>query len=255
MRLSFIALAIVSCISLTSRGMADITVGGTYDENTVQTNTVNTSATSLTVQQMATEFADAFASGTGGVIDFDSGAFERDGSMQVQFGTRTVSLSNPFNDWGFGNLGTASTAGPISGARVLFDGAGSGTPFMNSIEIGEITEGRNVLDEGVTTFGMTIIDLRVQSNTIAFTITQSDNSTQTLNHTIPAGLNTNDTFFGFQADPGTHITRIDYTATRNLASDDWAFITSPIASVPEPSFGLAWFAFLAPVFLRRVRGA
>ena len=160
---------------------------------------------------------------------------------------------NPFDDWGFGNLGTGSAAGPISGGQVLFDGAGSGTPFMNTITFGDITEGRNVLDEGVTTFGMTIIDLRMQANDIAFTITQSDNTTQTLNHTIPAGSNTNDTFFGFQAAPGTHITRIDYTATRNLASDDWAFITSPTTAVPESGLGMAWLIITGSFFSRRGR--
>ena len=96
MRLPVIPLAFLCCINLLGRGFADMTVGGIYDENSVQTNTVNTSATAFTAQQMTTAiadaFADAFAAGRGGVIDFDSGAFERDGSMRIQFGSRLMSL-------------------------------------------------------------------------------------------------------------------------------------------------------------------
>ncbi|MEL6107791.1 MAG: hypothetical protein AAFU85_17335 [Planctomycetota bacterium] len=256
MRFSGLTFALCLTLVWSRSGAADFVVVGVYDENDVQTNSVNTSATSLTVGQMTGDVAGAFASGTGGVIDFDSGTLEREGQILARFGggARAVTFENSFDDWGIGSLGAGPLAGPISGARVLFDGAGSGTPFMNSIEIGQVTDSNgNPLNEGVSAFGMTIIDLFANSNDIEFTITFSDNSTELLNHTIPSGSNVNDTFFGFEAASGTHITRIDYTATRNLASDDWAFLTSSVTAIPEPGFGIACLLLTAGIYAGRQR--
>ena len=49
----------------------------TYDENIVQANKVDVSATPLTVAQMTTNVASAFNVGRGGVINFDNGSFYR----------------------------------------------------------------------------------------------------------------------------------------------------------------------------------
>lgn len=227
---------------------AQIVTVAQYDENIVQTNAVDSSITPYTVAQITTDVAEAFTIGQGGVIDFDNGTITDPNRLEVVFasGAKTLNIRNDTRSWSIGNLGTG-IGGALSGGRVLFNGAPSPfpVPFLNRIFFEDVTDVLgDSTGEVVTTFGLSILDLTPSlnggTNEIEFVVTYSDNSTESLLHTIAAGFNTNDAFFGVQAPTGLSISQIDITANNNLATDDWAFIVAP-AAVPEPSS----FALLA----------
>lgn len=240
-----------------SPAWAVVNVVRTYDENAIQTNTVNASATPLTVAQMTADVAAAFDAGLGGVIDFDNGAFTDNFTIDAQFdgGNKSLRLTNSAHDWQIGVLGSNSQSGSISGPNVIFNGAPSPfpTPFLNTVVFGDVSDPISgaVLPHRVTSFGFTIIDANFNGsgNMIDAVVTFSDNSTTLVNHFIPLAFQTQDTFFGWRAPPGLFITKVDFTATNNTAGEDWAFITTPI---PEPATVpiVAGFGMIGAVFLR-----
>jgi hypothetical protein len=240
-----------------------LTAVRTYDENVVQTNAVDVSATPLTVSQMTANVAAAFDSLRGGVINFDNGAFTDSRTMDVLFagGTKSLRLTNAARDWSIGVLGTFSSSGAISGGNVGFNGSPSPfpVPYLNDFVFGDVTDttSGSALLERVTSFGFTIIDSNFNGsgNSLQFTAFYSDGSSSSLSYTIPLALNTQDTFFGWSAPAGAFITHVSFTSNNNTATDDWAFITSP---VPEPATGLclACMLFISAAFRRyHVRGA
>jgi hypothetical protein len=235
----------------------------TYDENVIQTNTVDVSATSLTVAQMTANVAAAFDAGRGGVIDFDNGSFTDARTIDAQFaaGIKSLRLTNSAHDWQIGVLGSSRSSGAISGPNVIFNGAPTPfpTPFLNSIDFGDVIDPISgaVLPERVTSFGFTIIDALFNSsgNNIHVDVTFSNGSTTSTDHTIPFASNTQDTFFGWTAPLGTFITNISFTANNNTAGEDWAFITSV---VPEPTtasalIGMGLIGVLFPRIWKRSR--
>jgi len=235
-----------------------VTAVRTYDENIVQANQVDVSATVLTAAQMTTDVAAAFDALRGGVIDFDNGSFTDTRTIDALFaaGTKSLRLTNAARDWSIGVLGVGPQ-GPISSGNVSFNGAPAPfpVPFLNDFVFGDVTDAVSgaVLPERVTSFGFTIIDsfFNNSGNTLHFDTYFSNGGTATLNYTIPLGGNTQDTFFGWTAPAESYITHISFTATNNTASDDWAFITS---AVPEPATAtIASVAGLAVVLLRRIR--
>lgn len=231
----------------------------TYDENVIQTNTVDVNATPLTVAQMTANVAAAFDSGRGGVIDFDNGSFTDARSIDARFaaGAKSLRLTNSAHDWQIGVLGSSSLSGAISGPNVIFNGAPTPfpTPFLNSIVFGDVTDPISgaLLPERVTSFGFTIIDSNFNnsSNKIHVDVTFSNGGTTSTNYIIPLAFQTQDTFFGWSAPLGAYITNISFTANNNTAGEDWAFITSP---VPEPTTASALIGMgLIGVLLTRLR--
>lgn len=240
---------------------AAITTVGVFDENVVQVNRVDVSATKYTAGQVSSDVASAFAAGQGGVIDFDNGTITDPNRLEATFsaGTKILHVRNDERTWSIGNLGTG-TAGALSGGRVLFNGAPNPfpVPYLNRIIFDDVTDQSGVsTGEVVTTFGLIVLDLNTNvnggANDLEFLVTFSDNSTASLMHTVPGSFNQNDTFFGYQAPAGQSIKEIEISATNNLATDDWAFVVSPSA-VPEPSsFVLLGMFGVAAVMRRRQR--
>jgi hypothetical protein len=213
-----------------------------YDENIVQTNVVDVSATALTAPVITTNVANAFDAGFGGVVNFDNGSFTDTRTIDVRFAgtTKLLRLVNTARDWSIGVLGTNSSSGAISGGNVCFNGAPTPfpNPYMNDFAFDYVRDANTnaVLNEHVTSFGFTIIDstFNGSGNNLQFQTFYSDGSSESLNYTIPLAGNSQDTFFGWTAPAGYYITHILFSANNNTASDDWAFITS---NVPEPGLG------------------
>jgi hypothetical protein len=237
-----ILIAMTCCVVTCGGADGQVMAVRTYDENVVQTNTVNRNATTLSAAQMRAAVATAFDSGQGGVIDFDNGTRTDARTIDASYahGEKSLRIVNDARDWSFGNLGTAPLSGPISGARVLFTGSPSPfpTPYPINISFGDITNPVTdmVLPERVVSFGLTMIDTTFNNSGINLNITvnYSNNTTENLITTVPLGTNNNDTFFGWNAPAGTYIESIDLLANNNTAMDDFAFITAPFV-VPEPS--------------------
>lgn len=211
----------------------------TYDEDLVQANKVDQSATPLTVAQMTTSVAAAFDTGTGGVINFDNGSLTDSRTIDAHFaaGTKSLRLTSSIRDWSIGVLGVGN-GGAISGPNVIFLGSPAPfpTPFLNDIVFGDVTDSNSGvgLAERVTTFGFTILDATFNGsgNNLQLSAYFSNGSSTSMNYTIPLANNSRDTFFGWTAPPGTYFTHVSFSANNNTAGEDWAFITAP---VPEPA--------------------
>jgi hypothetical protein len=239
--------SIAACLLVTavcaSSALATLDVVRTYDENIIQTNRVDVSATPLTVAQMTSDVATAFDASRGGVIDFDNGSFDPQ-TINARFagGGKSLRLTNTARTWRVGVLGADSSSGAISGPNVIFNGAPNPfpNPFLNTVVFGDVTDpiSGDILPERVASFGFTIIDAGFNNagNNVHIDVWFSDASATSIDYFIPLGFNTRDTFFGWTAPDGAYITQISFTATNNTASDDWAFITTP---VPEPTAGPA----------------
>jgi hypothetical protein len=234
-----------------------VTAVRTYDENTVQTNIVDVSARPFTVSQMTTSVASAFDAGRGGVIDFDNGSFTDSRTIDAVFagGSKVLRLTNSERDWSIGVLGSSSLSGAISGPNVCFNGAPSPfpVPYLNDIQFGDVTNPISgaALLERVTSFGFTIIDATFNNagNDLQLTAYFSNGTFTSMFYTIPRANNSQDTFFAWVAPAGTYITHVSFSANNNTASEDWAFVTSPI---PEPATaaGIVVFAIFGTLGLR-----
>ena len=227
----------------------------TYDEDLVQANKVDMSATPLTVAQMTAGVAAAFDAGSGGVINFDNGSFTDTKTIDANFaaGTKSLRLTSSIRDWSIGVLGTGS-GGAISGPNVVFLGSPTPfpTPFFNDIVFGDVTDPNSgaVLAERVTSFGFTILDATFNGsgNNLELRAYFSDGSSSSMNYTIPLGNNSRDTFFGWTAPPGAYFTHVSFSANNNTAGEDWAFITAP---VPEPmTGGVVGIGYVGVLFVR-----
>lgn len=251
-----VVLFTVNTVSIANASIVSV---GVFDENVVQANSVDISATAYTAGQVSVDVASAFATGQGGVIDFDNGTITDSNRLEATFagGTKTLHVRNDERTWSIGNLGTG-TAGALSGGRVLFNGAPDPfpTPYLNRFVFEDVTDQFGMsTGDAVTTFGLIVLDLNTSlnggDNDLEFTITFSDDSTMSLMHTVPGSFNANDTFFGYQAPSGQSIKEVAISATNNLATDDWAFIVSPSA-IPEPG-SVAMLALLGMVTVMRRR--
>ena len=256
LRVAAMAGLILGAIGVRS-AQAVVDVVRTYDENVVQLNFVDVSATPMTVGQMTALVAAAYDAGRGGVINFDNGSFEDTRTIVARFagGSRSLRMVNLERDWSIGVLGTSPTSGALSGGNVAFNGAPAPFPnaFLNDIAFDYVTDTatNTVLPDRVTAFGFSVLDATANSsaNDMSFEAFFSNGTSQALNHQVPFGFNSFDTFFGFAAPVGSHITHIRFSANNNTATDDWAFITE----VPEPGAGAIAVAGIGLLTARRSR--
>lgn len=222
------------------------------DENVVQPNVIDVSATALTVGQMTTDVAAAFDAGMGGVVDFDNGAFAGPRTIDILYagGTKVLRMTNGARDWSIGVLGTNPASGAISGGNAIFLG---GANVFNEFDFGDVTDAVTgaLLPERVASFGFTIVDSFFNGipNDVILDVTYSNDTVQRVTHQIPLAGNTADTFFGFTAPPGLFIKELRLQQSNNVAGEDFTFITTV---VPEPAAGgLAVIAACGIAALRR----
>ncbi len=230
---------------------AIFTTVGTYDENVVVANTVDSSLTSYTVAQFTSDVSTAYAANSGGVIGFNGYSTNQlFTTIEAPFGTDSSKTLNISFGGGLTHhtalsLGSAS---PISGQSIPghtgSTALGQG-PNADSVDANvdidflfdSITGGEAF--EAITKVGLTYVG---RSN--GGGLDNSDNVTITafFSNATSSSVTTNannaggERFVGFEAPANTSITRllIDIPAdiNRRVYVDDLGFVTSV---VPEPS--------------------
>jgi hypothetical protein len=235
-----------------ARAAITIPTVGVYDEQAVQTNAVDTSATSAPndVTTFSTTVAAAFVANTGGVVNFDVAANTTDTLINAVYASATKTLPITSNKTLSLQTVTSSTAisGNANGSRVALLSANTqnnaaGNDF--TLTFGSVVGG--LPGEGVTQVGLTALSRATAGYPLTLTITAnfSDATSQTSTFTLGNALGTNDTFVGFTAPLNAAISSLSFdmpsatsspsTDTR-LLFDDLGFVT---AVVPEPaSLGL-----------------
>jgi hypothetical protein len=242
----FLKLVCLAALSTLLQGAAlqaalVMTASGVYDEQVVRTNTIETTATPtvngagtvsfVTLSDFKTRITNAFANGTGGVINFDGFASAQPltNEMQVSYGIgKTLSVTTTGNNYQI-DMGALTTinATPISGDNYLRS--------ATAIHIYNFATPLN--DLGFTILG------RNATRSVAVSLGYSDGSSVLLNNaTIAASAQTaynnsslGDTFFGFTAPAGKAITSLTLTPTPSgdfFVLDDIGFVAS---AIPEPS--------------------
>lgn len=231
-----------------------IGTAGVYDENAVQANSVNVSATStagnrLSLADFSAQVAAAFSSNLGGVIQFDSvpagGPFTEIAASYGLSQGQTLIISNGFAPWSISDSLTNRT--PISGGQYLSTtGVDSGGRFVF-----QFAPASQVIAVGATLLS------RSGSSDIEFTaqVTFSDLSTESVTFLSSGSSNAgNDTFAGFKAPDGLVITEFSFLNNPlNLyrSMDDLGFVVA----IPEPSSFVLMLglAVLLLAGLRRLR--
>jgi hypothetical protein len=252
----------------------------TYDENTVQANTVDASAAFasgtgaatavnvITVGSFKSSVESAAPLGFGGVLNFDSQISTDDqvattgiaNSFPLVYGggLKSLALSYSTSDSVLAfRQGNLSNRTPISAGNGSTPGfamtvrneltAGSSSLIFN---FGTITGGMPL--EGVTSAGFTFLSRASRDfGSVAATATFSDGSTVTASATIPTSQGNGDTFYGFLAPSGASISSVSLDTGTNIeySIDDLGFVTTII---PEPT-SLALIGLGALVMLRRSR--
>lgn len=239
--------------------ISTVTTVGTYDENSVQANTVdrnangdtiNSTTSATDVAKFTTTVNAAFTNNRGGVINFDNangGAITTDTATQTEghsftasYGTaQTKSLSiTPTTSSSVGYFFHASSSNvtTISGGYELFAGQPTGN---ETLTFGPITGGAT--GEKVTQVGFTLLGRANSANdpiTPSVRATFSDGTTSTLNSTSYTNANptTKDTFYSFVAPLGASISSVNIIFANNasgdnrLGIDDLGFITTATTS-------------------------
>lgn len=232
---------------------------GTYDENSTQTNTVDTDATAdgntnqVGSATFTTDVAAAFSNGTGGVADFDSGTLtnpdENDSStnMDITFDSGSKSLRLTRSDGGMyngpGDLTGGTGTTPISGSDgILLAGSKKGatgddiTDFI--FDIGDISGANAHPNEKIVSFALTLLSRDNSSFTYPISITGladlSGGGSVSVNTQMSQSDGSDDTFFGFTAPAGQWITRVEIEMPDGVFTqiDDLGFTTTII---PEPA--------------------
>lgn len=236
-------LALILGVSTTSQAVIVTTVTGIYDEpgqgNSVDVNFATSptarsgtgpAPTLLTASAFSSLVATAYASGLGGVINFDDIAAATGGQTQIdaKYGPGNSLIMSITGSTYTMDMGATAAIGatPISGSNYLR----LGNPSINFI-----------FSAPVAAFGFTIVG-RLNARDAGLTITYSDNTTVTYaNFSVGASGNASspfvfsntsagDTFFGFQAPEGLAINRVAISSGGNNPTiDDFGFI------IPEPS--------------------
>ncbi|MDY0166819.1 MAG: PEP-CTERM sorting domain-containing protein [Thermoguttaceae bacterium] len=244
------SLTVMLVVSTAAGAPLVLNVTGTYDENVVNSNTVDKSAAGAPndVVTFTNDVLAAYNAGFGGVIDFDEGSFGTtdlfrgvfdSGARYVDFHTSAVMQSvgrNGSFDPISGGRGTTSTSDRSSWELTVGPGLGNGAGGSNDrLRVNQI--GLTVLSRDHSQYP---IDVRA-------TATYSDLSTESIIANIGRSTkidssqpfqDTDDTFFGFTAPAGTGINSIRLESfapgttnprSTRIAMDDLGFIT-----VPEP---------------------
>ncbi len=234
MRISLTLLAVGLIAGSTFAANINVDAVGVYDENTVQTNAVDTEAggNSSTLAQFTTDVANAFDADLGGVIDFNgpSGTLAPSDTLTVSFGTtlsNTVVLTN-INS-GSEKIGQSfSNRTAISGDNAAHLTAGTdGSTGRNDFEFS--LSGTEVIELGVT-----VLSRSGLAGSAIFTVTLDDATTlSTSSSSLSASNGGDDTFFHLAATSGRYITafKVDLSGSNYfIGIDDIGFIT-----VPEPA--------------------
>lgn len=248
-------------VLLAAEGRADVTITatGVYD-STNNANAVDRNANGDTlaatggndVAGFTSAVATAFASGTGGVIDFDSpnggtaAVSAQTGSIVATFGNAsnkmlalavTAADPTPANANKFDLRSSTAGIATISGAFFLISNGAADTNIK--LTLGGITGAGAATNERVTSVGFTLLDRSTIAGTPVVTASFSDGTTGTLNGAAFTIAGTNeDTFYSFTAPTGASVTSVTVTynatvADARLTIDDFGFTTG-IVAVPEP---------------------
>jgi hypothetical protein len=233
-----------------SPALAQFTAVGVYDENTVNTNTIEQEAgiSNITLANFKTVVSSAFTAGTGGVINFDV-ALANSSSFNTSFNgglstlTVTMNAAAGANQWNTTNQDSNTWA--LSGSRYLGTNASSQARFDFS--------------QPLSHFGITML-WRNANRTGTVTVFFDDNTSASVGSfssssgSLVGTVNqTPDVFFGYVAPTGKAITRIDIIGDGFVRYDDLGFVTA----IPEPSSvaALAGLGALGLVAMRRRRRA
>lgn len=272
----FIAIAFIAVAPL---GHAGFIVGtGVYDENTVQTNAVDTEATTLTSSAFGSMTQTAYTNGNGGVIDFDSGGtFDIEAPVNgtpyfnITFGSsneKSVRVERT-DGGGYTDPTSDDQRTAISGSLWMSARGKGGPTNPNGVsgdvtdfvfEFGDISGGAT--NEVISSIGATILsrDNDTLSDGVDFTATAYFNDgtdSGGVTSEISQSNGGDDTFFGITAPEGRWITKfvispddgtgLDSTVFTGL--DDLGFTTTVI---PEPASVLL-LALGSLALLRRPR--
>jgi len=247
-----------------SSAFASFISTGVYDENTVQPNTVDASATTLTVGSFSTLITNNYSLGKAGVVDFGTGSLNASGGIDAKYaptagsGTETKSLAIGLTSGttlSTNYVVAGSTLAPISNADTS-NILKAPTPGNITFSIGSITGG--LTNERVTSFGFTLLTQTVLTSvTYTATATFDDGTTASANKTlgrVTTNSPTLDNFWGFTAPTGHYITSLAFTTNAGAGRDvthidDVGFVTSVI---PEPA-AMALLGLAGVVGLRRRR--
>lgn len=219
---------------------AQFVVVGTYNEQTVNVNTIEQEASisNISLGNFTTLMASSFTAGTGGVINFDvslsdSSSFTASYNGGLSTLTVTMNAAASGNQWNTTNQDASTWA--ISGTRYLGTNANSQARFDFSTPL--------------THFGITQL-WRNANRTGAVTVFYDDSTSVSVgNFSSLGGSNvgtvnqTPDVFFGWAAPSGKAITRVDIIGDGFIRYDDLGFVV-----IPEPStaalFGVGLIGFI-----------
>ena len=210
----------------------------TYDENVIATNTVDftASGSSMTSTQFAASVATAFDQNKGGVIDGTllSGVYEYGTSLN-----RQVLVTQIENLWGIGAPGGGRT---ISGTGAFATVGSGGAETSNRTTLGFSPFGSTPATERIVQLGVTALSLTGRNyGNVTVTVTLGGGGTMSATRPISEANGQGDTFFGFTAPSGDHITRmtIGYDGAIvpdvRLWFDDLGFITGPVVANQGPT--------------------
>lgn len=257
------------CATSQLRAAYTVNVVGTYDENTSRLNAVDHSATSdgthtLSLSSFSTLVNQAFTSGYGGVINFDTGsaftvnpyASNPSDALIAKYGanfTKSLQITNgSVTDFVTGTDTSQRT--PISGNRYLGK-SGTAAPGLTLNNAGgNFIFGFSQIDQ-VIAVGGTLLSRAANQGVLTGRVSFSDGSTDQTLFSQAASNGGDDAFYGFrvsdaQQSQGIYITQFEILlpSGQYRGFDDLAFVVAP-----EPSKSLLLLAGLAFVRLRRRR--
>ena len=223
-----------SMLLAASTAHADFDTTGVYDENIVQANVVDTSATVDNAEQVSLAtftnwVAAAFSLNQGGVIDFDSGSFTDINTIDANYGVngkKTLRITNPtIRGWELIDpLGLQTSISGTAGMKKI-NGTTSfnGNDFLYDFDA----------DAGVTAVGITMpsnLGFPSGVGNVSGRVRYSDNtSSASVSSNVASPMGADDTFWGFRSPEGKFITRLELLVSNDLffAIDDLAFIFGP----------------------------
>ena len=229
-------------LASTHAGAVTINTVGDYDEQDVQTNAVDKPTTSpldsdqnLSSTAFAPLVLDAFDNDRGGVIDFDAGAVIAAGETQQVLANTGESF-----DVRYGTSLNQTLTVDVTGATINIELAGDG----KSESISKANRlGANEQDFALafstplSAFGITVLDRNTNASdrNLMLTLTLVDTTTVVVISDGVGGspngsLETDDTFFGYQASDTNGIVSASFDANNFQHYDDLGFIV-----VPEPA--------------------